>query len=71
MSIQLTEAAARQVCKTLASRGRGVGLRLAVRTAGCSGLSYAMEVADEARAGDIRFESQGVTRWWMRKAWCS
>lgn len=60
MAITLTEKAAQHVQKSLAKRGKGVGLRLGVRTAGCSGLAYTMEFADEAQPDDLRFESHGV-----------
>ena len=61
MAITLTEAAARHVTSHLARRGKGVGLRLGVRTSGCSGLAYKLEYADEIRPEDVRFESNGVT----------
>ena len=61
MAITLTEAAARHVSKALASRGRGVGLRLGVRSSGCSGLSYIIEFADQASPDDLSFQSGGVT----------
>ncbi len=60
MSIQVTEAAARHIRKTIERRGHGIGLRLAVKASGCSGLSYAMEVADEPGELDTQFESRGV-----------
>ncbi len=60
MAITLTEQAAKHVQNYLAKRGKGVGLRLAVRTTGCSGLAYVLEFADEATAGDATFESHGV-----------
>lgn len=60
MSIQVTEAAARHIRKTIERRGHGIGLRLAVKPSGCSGLSYAMEVADEPGELDTQFESRGV-----------
>ena len=47
MAVTLTEAAARHVSRYLAKRGRGVGVRLGVRTTGCSGLAYKLEYADE------------------------
>ena len=46
MAITLTEAAAAHVRKTLDSRGKGVGLRLGVKTSGCSGLAYVVDYAD-------------------------
>ena len=60
MTITMTEAAARHIQKSLLKRGKGVGLRLAVKTSGCSGLSYALEFADEPEAEDVAFESQGL-----------
>jgi iron-sulfur cluster assembly protein len=61
MAITLTENAARHVGAQLARRGKGVGLRVGVRTSGCSGLAYELEYADEVRPEDVRFESHGVT----------
>jgi len=59
MSITLTVSAARRVQTFLAKRG-GVGLRLAVKTSGCSGMAYALEFADVADQDDLEFESHGV-----------
>lgn len=61
MTIKLTEKAAHRVRQSIARRGAGIGLRLGVRTAGCSGLAYTLEFADEANPTDHRFESLGVT----------
>jgi iron-sulfur cluster assembly protein len=58
--ITLTENAARHVAANLARRGKGIGLRLGVRTSGCSGLAYKLEYADELRPEDREFESRGV-----------
>ena len=60
MAVTLTPAAARHVNAFLQKRGKGVGLRLGVRTTGCSGLAYKLEYADEARPEDVSFESNGV-----------
>jgi len=60
MAITLTEKAANHVKNFLAKRGKGVGLRLGVRTTGCSGLAYVLEFADEVRPDDQEFESHGV-----------
>lgn len=57
MAINLTENAARQIQRSLAKRGKGVGLRLGVKTVGCSGLSYTFDYADEVGANDTLFES--------------
>ncbi len=60
MAISLSESAAERVRARLASRGRGLGLRVAVKPTGCSGFSYVVDYADEARADDQIFESRGV-----------
>ncbi len=57
MSITLTENAALQIKKSLAKRGKGVGLRLGVKTVGCSGLAYTFDYADDIGANDAYFES--------------
>jgi iron-sulfur cluster assembly protein len=61
MAITLTETAAKHVASHLAKRGRGIGLRLGVRTSGCSGMAYKLEYADELKPGDLTFHSQGVS----------
>ena len=60
MAVTLTENAAAHVRKSIARRGKGIGLRLGVRTSGCSGLSYTLEFADDAQPGEQRFENHGV-----------
>ncbi|MDO9237685.1 MAG: iron-sulfur cluster assembly protein IscA [Aquabacterium sp.] len=60
MSVGLTEAAARHINRNLSRRGKGVGVRLGVKTTGCSGLAYKIEYADEVAPEDIVFEQQGV-----------
>lgn len=61
MTITLTERAAKRISNFIEKRGKGVGLRLAVKTSGCSGLAYAIEFADETEPDDLLFESYGVT----------
>ncbi len=61
MAIHLTEAAARRVQAQLQRRGKGVGLRLGVRRAGCSGYAYVLDYADEIGPDDVVFEDRGVT----------
>ena len=58
--ITLTERAAEHVSSFIAKRGKGVGLRLGVRTSGCSGMAYKLEFADAVEASDLQFESHGV-----------
>lgn len=60
MAITLTESAARHVSRYLERRGKGIGLRLGVKTTGCSGLAYKLEYADDAQPEDCTFESHGV-----------
>jgi iron-sulfur cluster assembly protein len=61
MGITLTEKAARHVLGFLAKRGKGVGLRIGVKTSGCSGMAYKLEFADAKEDADLVFESNGVT----------
>jgi len=60
MAVTLTEPAADRVRSFLANRGKGEGLRLGVRTSGCSGMAYVLEFADEINDDDQVFESNGV-----------
>ncbi len=60
MAVTLTEAAATRVKNFLNARGSGQGLRLGVKTTGCSGLAYTLEFADFIEETDTVFEDQGV-----------
>lgn len=60
MAITLTDSAASRVEKFLANRGKGVGLRLGVKTTGCSGMAYTLEFVDEVQPDDVSFESHGI-----------
>ena len=60
MSVTVTPKAAVQIRKALSQRGGGLGLRVAVKTSGCSGYAYALEFADAARPEDQVFDSEGV-----------
>ncbi|MDF5776937.1 iron-sulfur cluster assembly protein IscA [Pseudomonas syringae] len=60
MAISMTEAAANHVLRSLEGRGKGDGVRLGVRTTGCSGLAYVLEFVDEAASEDTVFEMHGV-----------
>jgi len=61
MAVTLSERAAQHVTNYLAKRGKGVGIRLGVRTTGCSGMAYKLEFADDVPEGDEVFTSNGVT----------
>ena len=60
MAVTLTDAAASRVKSFLEQRGKGAGLRLGVRTSGCSGMAYVLEFVDEIDDGDTVFEDHGV-----------
>jgi iron-sulfur cluster assembly protein len=58
--ISLTELAAEKVKTQLERRGKGLGIRVAVKTTGCSGLSYVMEYVDILQPEDMSFVSHGI-----------
>ena len=60
MSISLTESAADRVKTFIQKRGKGVGVRLGVKTTGCSGMAYTIEFADDIEESDEVFEDKGV-----------
>ncbi len=60
MAVTLTEAAARHIHKSLTKRGKGVGVRLGIKTTGCSGLAYKLEYVDAIAAEDSVFDAHGV-----------
>lgn len=60
MAITVTEAAANRARTFLQNRGSGIGLRLGVKTTGCSGLAYVLEFVDELNSDDEVFEDHGV-----------
>ena len=60
MPITITENAASRVKSFLHDRGKGVGLRVGVKTTGCSGMAYVIEFADEVDKNDTIFEDRGI-----------
>ena len=60
MGIKISEAAAQRARSFLENRGSGLGLRLGVKTTGCSGLAYVLEFVDELNTDDSVFEDKGV-----------
>ncbi|MCR2746508.1 iron-sulfur cluster assembly protein IscA [Limnobacter parvus] len=60
MAITLTERAADHISKFLTKRGKGIGLRIGVRTTGCSGMAYKLEFVDAVTDEDNVFEAHGV-----------
>ena len=60
MPVTLSESAARHVSNFIAKRGKGFGIRLGVKTSGCSGMAYKLEFVDQTEDEDEVFESHGV-----------
>ena len=60
MAITLTDSAADRVTQFIADRGKGLGLRVGVRTTGCSGMAYVIEFADEVDDTDVVFDDNDV-----------
>ena len=59
-SLSLSDHAASYMRTKLKERGKGIGIRVGVKTTGCSGLAYVLEFVDELKQGDQMFESMGV-----------
>jgi iron-sulfur cluster assembly protein len=59
-SVSLSERAANHIRNFLAKRGKGLGIKLGVRTSGCSGMAYKLEFVDAEDPADARFECHGV-----------
>ncbi|MCL1048331.1 iron-sulfur cluster assembly protein IscA [Shewanella abyssi] len=60
MAISITPAAADRVKSFLASRGKGLGLRLGLKTSGCSGMAYILEFVDDLNDDDELYDVDGV-----------
>ena len=60
MGVSLTENAVNHVSSYLEERGKGVGIRLAVKTTGCSGLMYVLAPVDEPQSEDLKFDCNGI-----------
>jgi iron-sulfur cluster assembly protein len=60
MAVTLTESAAKHVSNYIAKRGKGIGIRLGVKTSGCSGMAYKLEFADAAEPEDVVFDTHGL-----------
>ena len=57
--ISVTEVAGKKILTNLTKRGQGLGIRLGVRTPGCSGLAYVLEYVDSVAPEDVVFEQDG------------
>jgi iron-sulfur cluster assembly protein len=60
MGVTMSASAAKHVANFIEKRGKGMGIRLGVRTSGCSGMAYKLEFVDEALEDDLIFESHGL-----------
>ncbi|MEX1666406.1 iron-sulfur cluster assembly protein IscA [Zhongshania arctica] len=61
MPISVSSAAASHIKRQMLGRGRGLGIRIGVRTSGCSGMAYVLEFVDESQAEDQVFERDGAS----------
>lgn len=60
MAITMSERAVKHVRSQLQKRGSGIGVRLGVRTSGCSGLAYELEFVDTPESEDNIFDCDGI-----------
>ena len=60
MAISMTSTASDRVRAFLDNRGKGIGLRVGIKTTGCSGMAYVLEFVDELNPDDEVFEIDGV-----------
>jgi len=58
--ITLTPLAAEKVKIHLKNRGKGLGIRIGIKTTGCSGLAYILEFVDQFSDSDVRFISEDI-----------
>lgn len=58
--ITVTDKAAEKVTNFLTKRGKGEGIRIGVKTSGCSGYAYRLEFVDSPRPEDEVYEDKGV-----------
>ena len=54
--ISVTETASKKIVQNLQRRGRGLGIRLGIRTTGCSGLAYVLEYVDQVTGDDMAYD---------------
>jgi iron-sulfur cluster assembly protein len=58
--ITVTDLAARKIQQQIAKRGAGIGIRVGVRTTGCSGLAYVLEYVDIEQGREICMEHHDI-----------
>lgn len=57
--INLTRKAVSKVQQQIDRRGKGLGIRVGVKTTGCSGLAYVLEYVDVEVSTDKKIEHEG------------
>lgn len=60
MAVTMTKAASDHISRFIANRGKGIGIRLGVKTSGCSGMAYVLEFVDDLAGDDEVFDCEGV-----------
>lgn len=58
--IQATDIAIKKIKQQITKRGKGLGIRVGVKTTGCSGYAYALEYVDQPTIEDMSFVSYGL-----------
>ena len=59
--ITVTSTASKKILDSIAKRGRGIGIKVGIRTTGCSGLAYVLEYVDETWEGSTSFPQHGFS----------
>lgn len=59
--ITVTDSAAKKILANIQRIGSGIGIRIGIRTTGCSGLAYVLEYVDAATVDDVTFDNNGVS----------
>ena len=57
--ITVTSTATKKILENLKNRGKGIGIKVGVRTTGCSGMAYVLEYVDESWDGSVAFPQSG------------
>jgi iron-sulfur cluster assembly protein len=57
--INATELAVKKINQQLTKRGKGIGIKVGVKTTGCSGLAYVLEYVDEEKQDYLKFDCNG------------
>jgi iron-sulfur cluster assembly protein len=59
--ITVTPVASKKIKDNLTKRGKGIGIKVGIRTTGCSGLAYILEYVDETWEGSTSFKHTGFS----------